>query len=72
MEFETLTNRGAGSDVAYVTLNRPDRFNALNLQLIVDSCAPPPRAIESDAGIRAVVLTAAGRAFCSGRRSHGR
>lgn len=64
MKFETLLIEHR-DDIVHVTLNRPDRLNALNLQLITDLRAAAA-AIESDSGIRAVVLTAAGRAFCSG------
>jgi 2-(1,2-epoxy-1,2-dihydrophenyl)acetyl-CoA isomerase len=64
MKFATLLFERRES-IALVTLNRPDRLNALNLPLITD-LRSAAAAIESDAGIRAVVLTAAGRAFCSG------
>src|SRR5216683_11152 len=64
MQFDTLLfERREG--IAYVTLNRPDRLNALNLKLITDLRAAAA-AIDSDADVRAVVLTASGRAFCSG------
>jgi len=64
MKFDTLLfDRREG--VAYVTLNRPDKLNALNLALITDLRAAAA-AIDSDRDIRAVVLTASGRAFCSG------
>jgi 2-(1,2-epoxy-1,2-dihydrophenyl)acetyl-CoA isomerase len=64
MQFGTvLFARRAG--IAEVTLNRPERLNALNLALITDLHAAAV-AIDADPGIRAVVLTGAGRAFCSG------
>ena len=64
MQFDTLLfERRSG--VAYVTLNRPDRLNALNLALITD-LRTAAASIESDGDIRAVVLGAAGRGFCSG------
>jgi 2-(1,2-epoxy-1,2-dihydrophenyl)acetyl-CoA isomerase len=64
MQFDTLLfERREG--IAYVTLNRPDRLNALNLALITDLQAAAV-AIDSDRTIRAVVLGASGRAFCSG------
>jgi 2-(1,2-epoxy-1,2-dihydrophenyl)acetyl-CoA isomerase len=64
MQFDTLFFRRQ-EGIAYVTLNRPDRLNALNLGLITDLRAAAA-AIDSDRDIRAVVLTASGRAFCSG------
>src|ERR1700730_4150857 len=64
MQFDTLLfERREG--IAYVTLNRPDRLNALNRPLIADLLAAAA-AIDSDRDVRAVVLTASGRAFCSG------
>jgi 2-(1,2-epoxy-1,2-dihydrophenyl)acetyl-CoA isomerase len=64
MQFDTLLfERRDG--IAHVTLNRPDRLNALNRPLITDLRAAAA-AIDSDRDIRAVVLTASGRAFCSG------
>jgi 2-(1,2-epoxy-1,2-dihydrophenyl)acetyl-CoA isomerase len=64
MHFDTLLfERREG--VAYVTLNRPDRLNALNRALITD-LRSAAQAIDADHGIRAVILGASGRAFCSG------
>ena len=51
--------------VAYVTLNRPERLNALNAELVNELKAAAER-IESDRRIRAACLSAAGRAFSSG------
>jgi 2-(1,2-epoxy-1,2-dihydrophenyl)acetyl-CoA isomerase len=64
VEFATLLFERR-ERVALVTLNRPDRLNALNLQLIEDLRAAAA-AIEADPTIRSVLLTGAGRAFCSG------
>ena len=51
--------------IAYVTLNRPERLNALNGELVDELRAAAER-IECDATIRAVLLSATGRAFSSG------
>jgi enoyl-CoA hydratase/carnithine racemase len=52
--------------IALVTLNRPDRLNALNYALIDQLMAALDR-IETDPAIRAVILTGAGeRAFSAG------
>jgi enoyl-CoA hydratase/carnithine racemase len=51
--------------VAHVILDRPGQLNAISPELLRDldhACAT----IESDAGLRAVALTASGRAFCAG------
>jgi 2-(1,2-epoxy-1,2-dihydrophenyl)acetyl-CoA isomerase len=64
MKFDTLIfDRQDG--IAHVTLNRPDRLNALNAALIKD-LTDAAAAISKSPDIRAVVLSAAGRAFCSG------
>jgi len=48
-----------------VTLNRPERRNALSLELMLEliDCLDQ---IGRDAGLRAVILAAAGKVFCSG------
>jgi len=49
-----------------ITLNRPEKLNALNLQ-VRDDLAAAFDAAESDPACRAVLLTGAGRGFCSGQ-----
>lgn len=51
--------------VATITLNRPDRLNAISSPMLVDLSR---MLIECDADrdVRAIVLTGAGRGFCSG------
>jgi methylglutaconyl-CoA hydratase len=51
--------------VALVTLNRPLQRNALDERMIRELCELTGR-LEADQGLRAVVLTGAGKAFCSG------
>jgi enoyl-CoA hydratase/carnithine racemase len=56
--------------IALITLNRPERLNALNYELI-DRLMAALDAIEVDAGVRAVILTGAGeRAFSAGADIH--
>ena len=64
MGFDTLLFERR-EHVAHVTLNRGDKLNALNLHLIEDLRAAAA-AIAADPQIRAVLLTGAGRGFCSG------
>jgi enoyl-CoA hydratase/carnithine racemase len=52
--------------VATITLNRPEKRNALNAALL-DALTARFTAVEADRSIRVVVLRGAGRAFCSGR-----
>lgn len=51
--------------VRVITLNRPDRLNAVSPELVGDLTRELTRA-NQDPAIRAIVLTGAGRAFCSG------
>ena len=51
--------------VAVVTLNRPERLNAVNGTLHHE-LARFTRDAESDPDVRVVVLAGAGRAFCAG------
>lgn len=51
--------------VAVITLNRPQSLNSFNRQMHQDLRAALHQA-ESNAGIRALVITGAGRAFCAG------
>jgi enoyl-CoA hydratase/carnithine racemase len=55
----------AGAGWRMVTLNRPERLNAINGTLL-DDLAAALRAANADSGITAIVLTGAGRAFCAG------
>src|SRR6266536_5444611 len=64
MSFETIAVAHEES-YAVVTLNRPQRRNALSLELMRDLIACLDR-IGRDRQIRAVVLAAAGKVFCSG------
>ncbi|MGI8854151.1 MAG: enoyl-CoA hydratase [Thermomicrobiales bacterium] len=64
MAFETLlteTNDG----VLTITLNRPEVLNALTRQ-VLGELREVLRAAERDAAVRCLVLTGAGRGFCSG------
>src|ERR1700723_3524139 len=64
MQFDTLLfERREG--IAQVTLNRLERLNALNLALITDLRTAAAE-IDFYHDNRSVVLTASGRAFCSG------
>jgi enoyl-CoA hydratase/carnithine racemase len=51
--------------VATVTLNRPERLNALTFE-VYEELAATFRALDTEPGVRAVLLTGSGRAFCSG------
>ena len=69
--FETVIYEKSDG-VATIRLNRPDRLNAVVEQLYDDVLAALEDA-EADAGVRVVVLTGEGRAFCVGAdlKAHG-
>lgn len=54
------------NSVAVITLNRPEKYNAINrqmallLQNMLDECA-------ADKNVRAIYLTGSGKAFCAGQ-----
>jgi len=62
--FGALQREYRGS-VCVLTLNRPEKLNALNSNLIC-GLMDALDAIELDRGVRAVVITGAGRAFSAG------
>ncbi|MGE0641305.1 MAG: enoyl-CoA hydratase family protein [Thermoanaerobaculia bacterium] len=55
----------AANSVATITLDRPDRLNALTFE-VYDELRTVFDALDSESGVRAVLLTGEGRAFCSG------
>ncbi|HEY0727583.1 MAG TPA: enoyl-CoA hydratase/isomerase family protein, partial [Pyrinomonadaceae bacterium] len=63
MAYETIQLEMHGS-ICVLTLNRPDRLNALTVQTAQDFNAAVHEALER--GARAIVLTGSGRAFCAG------
>ncbi len=64
MAFEAI-NYSAADGIAHITLNRPDRLNAINRGLISDLREAVVTANE-DGAVRVLVLSGAGRAFCAG------
>ena len=60
---ELLTEDHGG--VRVLTMNRPDKRNALNLALS-EALLAGLRAADADERVRAIVLTGAGSAFCAG------
>ncbi|MBN9468336.1 MAG: enoyl-CoA hydratase/isomerase family protein [Bosea sp.] len=62
---ETVLTEDVAEGVRQITMNRPDRRNALDratYQGLIDALA----AADADAGVRAIVLTGAGGCFTSG------
>jgi enoyl-CoA hydratase/carnithine racemase len=63
-EFDTMFWEKSGS-IARITLHRPQVLNAMNTQATRDLQAVADQ-ISTDAEIRVVAITGAGRAFCTG------
>ncbi|HKB68749.1 MAG TPA: enoyl-CoA hydratase family protein [Pyrinomonadaceae bacterium] len=57
------------SGVATITLNRPERLNALTFE-VYRELTDTFTALKNEPEVRAVVITGAGRAFCSGGDVH--
>jgi enoyl-CoA hydratase/carnithine racemase len=55
----------AATSVATITLDRPERLNALTFE-VYRELRETFEALDAEPGVRAIVLTGAGRAFCSG------
>jgi enoyl-CoA hydratase len=65
VNFQTLLFEKKNS-IAYVTVNRPDKLNALNMQVMTD-LREAFTAIRDDAEVRVAILTGAGeKAFVAG------
>ena len=64
MNYETLYLEKDQS-VCVITLNKPDRLNAIDPKLISELTLAAEE-ISRDEEVRAVILTGAGRAFCAG------
>jgi len=58
-----------GEGVATITLNRPERLNALTFE-VYRELTETFATLRNEAEVRAVVITGAGRAFCSGGDVH--
>jgi enoyl-CoA hydratase/carnithine racemase len=64
MAFETILYDQVDG-VATITLNRPERLNAVNTTVIRELVQAFDQA-DGDDGVRVVIVTGAGRAFCAG------
>ena len=62
---ETLRVQTPHTGVAMLQLNRPERLNAIN-DVMVGELNKTLAALGADSSVNAVVMTGAGRGFCSG------
>ena len=67
MTYEEITYSLEGA-VAIITLNRPEAMNALTLKTY-DELANAVAEADKDDNVRVIVITGAGKGFCSGVRS---
>ena len=65
MSFETISIETDARGVATLTLNRPEKHNAMSGQMLSDLTAAAAQ-LGDDANVRVVVITGAGRSFCAG------
>ena len=64
MGYNTLLYEKSGN-ISTLILNRPDKLNALNLELF-DELLLALKVINEDDEVKTLILTGAGRAFCAG------
>jgi enoyl-CoA hydratase/carnithine racemase len=64
MNYETISYEISDS-ILTLTLNRPEKLNAFNRAMLAELIAAFDRA-DADDGVRAIIVTGAGRAFCAG------
>ena len=63
--YETIKLTRADDGVAVLTMHRPEAMNSFNLRMFSDMM-DAFKTLGADKGVRAVVLTGEGRAFCAG------
>jgi 2-(1,2-epoxy-1,2-dihydrophenyl)acetyl-CoA isomerase len=66
MSQDSVILHGTRAGVRTLTLNRPDKLNAANDELLL-SLTSALKAAEADTTVRVVVITGAGRGFCAGQ-----
>jgi 2-(1,2-epoxy-1,2-dihydrophenyl)acetyl-CoA isomerase len=72
MTYETLLTerRGEYDGILWLTLNRPDRLNAISMTMFGELLDVFQQA-RKDRSVRCLVITGAGRAFCAGADASG-
>ena len=66
MSYETLITENDGEGLLTVIMNRPDKMNAVD-NVAVEELHQLFSGIADDGSVRVVLITGAGKAFCSGR-----
>lgn len=65
MTYATIVFEEIEAGIGLLTLNRPDRLNAINLEML-DELYDLFRRLDREPEIRVLIVTGAGRGFCSG------
>lgn len=65
MSANTVVREAPRAGVVLIRLNRPERLNAINHEMLAELTATLA-AVAADTAVRAVVLTGAARGFCAG------
>jgi enoyl-CoA hydratase/carnithine racemase len=65
LQLTTMTLERPEPGIAVLTLDRPDRLNAMT-RAMFDELMAVPLALKSELELRALVVTGAGRGFCAG------
>ncbi len=67
MAYELLLTerRGAMDGILWLTLNRPEKLNALTFPLLAE-LLDVFQQVRKDRSVRCIVITGAGRGFCAG------
>jgi enoyl-CoA hydratase len=65
MDYQTITFEEPEAGMGLLTLNRPDQLNAINLEML-DDLHHLFSELEGREEIRVLIVTGAGRGFCSG------
>ena len=68
MSYETILTQSDGG-VITITLNRPDKLNAMNRAMILE-IQQLVKSVEADEAVSCIVFTGAGRAFSAGGDIH--
>lgn len=65
LQLTTMTLERPEPGIAVLTLNRPDRLNAMTREMF-DELMAVPLALKPELDLRALIITGAGRGFCAG------